>query len=225
MPSMNRSETSREVTGTLFSRSARLSASVRCSIGTSRGSRDPPPCGNTSFDTWCPPYQSPTGKKNPRATRLAQLGRSAEDRTARHAGKGDEADWRIGVIHRTATTADPEEPEGQPSRLSASLTSPALPGERLAAGSEHCLDQTPPAAIGSALLRDIARAPANMNRLCVFCGSSPGRDPAYLAVATELGTLLPNVGSAWSMAEHRSDSWGLWRTPRRLPGVRLSGSS
>lgn len=29
-----------------------------------------------------------------------------------------------------------------------------------------------------------------MNRLCVFCGSSPGRDPAYLAVAAELGTLL-----------------------------------
>jgi uncharacterized protein (TIGR00730 family) len=29
-----------------------------------------------------------------------------------------------------------------------------------------------------------------MNRLCVFCGSSPGRDPAYLTVAAELGTLL-----------------------------------
>jgi len=29
-----------------------------------------------------------------------------------------------------------------------------------------------------------------MNRLCVFCGSSPGRDPAYLAVAAELGALL-----------------------------------
>jgi uncharacterized protein (TIGR00730 family) len=29
-----------------------------------------------------------------------------------------------------------------------------------------------------------------MNRLCVFCGSSPGRDPAYLAVAAELGTVL-----------------------------------
>ncbi len=29
-----------------------------------------------------------------------------------------------------------------------------------------------------------------MNRLCVFCGSSPGRDPAHLAVAAELGTLL-----------------------------------
>jgi uncharacterized protein (TIGR00730 family) len=33
-----------------------------------------------------------------------------------------------------------------------------------------------------------------MNRLCVFCGSSPGRDPAYLAVATELGTLLAKRG-------------------------------
>jgi uncharacterized protein (TIGR00730 family) len=29
-----------------------------------------------------------------------------------------------------------------------------------------------------------------MKRLCVFCGSSPGRDPAYLAVASNLGTLL-----------------------------------
>jgi uncharacterized protein (TIGR00730 family) len=29
-----------------------------------------------------------------------------------------------------------------------------------------------------------------MNRLCVFCGSSPGRDPAHLAAATALGTLL-----------------------------------
>ena len=29
-----------------------------------------------------------------------------------------------------------------------------------------------------------------MNRLCVFCGSSPGRDPAYLAAAAELGTVL-----------------------------------
>jgi uncharacterized protein (TIGR00730 family) len=29
-----------------------------------------------------------------------------------------------------------------------------------------------------------------MKRLCVFCGSSPGRDSAYLAAAAELGTLL-----------------------------------
>jgi uncharacterized protein (TIGR00730 family) len=29
-----------------------------------------------------------------------------------------------------------------------------------------------------------------MNRLCVFCGSSPGRDPIYLAAAAELGTFL-----------------------------------
>ena len=29
-----------------------------------------------------------------------------------------------------------------------------------------------------------------MNRLCVFCGSSPGRNPAYLAAAAELGTVL-----------------------------------
>ena len=30
----------------------------------------------------------------------------------------------------------------------------------------------------------------NLNRLCVFCGSSSGRNPAYLAVAAELGRLL-----------------------------------
>jgi uncharacterized protein (TIGR00730 family) len=29
-----------------------------------------------------------------------------------------------------------------------------------------------------------------LNRLCVFCGSSPGRNPAYLAVASEMGKLL-----------------------------------
>src|SRR5262245_13303074 len=29
-----------------------------------------------------------------------------------------------------------------------------------------------------------------MNRLCVFCGSSSGRDPAYRAAAVELGALL-----------------------------------
>jgi len=29
-----------------------------------------------------------------------------------------------------------------------------------------------------------------MNRLCVFCGSSPGRHPAYLAAAAKLGTVL-----------------------------------
>ena len=29
-----------------------------------------------------------------------------------------------------------------------------------------------------------------MKRLCVFCGSSPGRNPAYLAAAAELGTVL-----------------------------------
>jgi uncharacterized protein (TIGR00730 family) len=29
-----------------------------------------------------------------------------------------------------------------------------------------------------------------MKRLCVFCGSSPGREPAYLAAATRLGRLL-----------------------------------
>jgi len=29
-----------------------------------------------------------------------------------------------------------------------------------------------------------------MRRLCVFCGSSPGRDPAYAALATQLGRTL-----------------------------------
>jgi uncharacterized protein (TIGR00730 family) len=33
-----------------------------------------------------------------------------------------------------------------------------------------------------------------MNRLCVFCGSSPGRDPAYLAAAAQLGTFLAKRG-------------------------------
>jgi uncharacterized protein (TIGR00730 family) len=34
-----------------------------------------------------------------------------------------------------------------------------------------------------------------MPSLCVFCGSSPGRDPAYSAAARELGTLLAQRGT------------------------------
>ena len=30
--------------------------------------------------------------------------------------------------------------------------------------------------------------------ICVFCGSSPGRDPAYLAAATETGAILAGAG-------------------------------
>ncbi len=33
-----------------------------------------------------------------------------------------------------------------------------------------------------------------MQRLCVFCGSSPGHDPAYLAAATAMGTALAGRG-------------------------------
>jgi uncharacterized protein (TIGR00730 family) len=33
-----------------------------------------------------------------------------------------------------------------------------------------------------------------MNRLCVFCGSSPGHDPAYAALAGELGRTLAQRG-------------------------------
>ena len=32
-------------------------------------------------------------------------------------------------------------------------------------------------------------------RWCVFCGSSPGRDPQYIAIAAELGTRLAQAGS------------------------------
>lgn len=33
-----------------------------------------------------------------------------------------------------------------------------------------------------------------MQRICVFCGSNPGRDPAYLAAARDFGTLLAERG-------------------------------
>jgi len=33
-----------------------------------------------------------------------------------------------------------------------------------------------------------------MQRLCVFCGSSPGRDPAYLEAATAMGTTIAQRG-------------------------------
>src|SRR4029077_6030573 len=35
----------------------------------------------------------------------------------------------------------------------------------------------------------------SMGRLCVFCGSSPGRDPAYAAAATQLGRVLAQRGT------------------------------
>lgn len=37
-------------------------------------------------------------------------------------------------------------------------------------------------------------ADGGVRRLCVFCGSSPGRDPAYVACARELGELLAQRG-------------------------------
>ena len=33
-----------------------------------------------------------------------------------------------------------------------------------------------------------------MRHLCVYCGSGPGRDPAYLAAATDLGTAMAEAG-------------------------------
>src|SRR4029079_3395107 len=47
---MKSSETSRDVTATLLSFSARACAAGRWSTGTSRGLRDWPPCGGTNFD-------------------------------------------------------------------------------------------------------------------------------------------------------------------------------
>src|SRR5262249_60317479 len=35
-----------------------------------------------------------------------------------------------------------------------------------------------------------ARTPAHVKRVCVFCGSATGADPAYAAAARELGTEL-----------------------------------
>ena len=37
-------------------------------------------------------------------------------------------------------------------------------------------------------------------RVCVFCGSSPGRSPAYAEAAAELGAALAGVGSGSSTA-------------------------
>jgi uncharacterized protein (TIGR00730 family) len=42
--------------------------------------------------------------------------------------------------------------------------------------------------------RSDARSPSRLQRICVFCGSSPGRDPAYAAAATELGRTLAERG-------------------------------
>ena len=40
-----------------------------------------------------------------------------------------------------------------------------------------------------------------MNRICVFCGSSPGARPAYAEAAKELGRALVKRGQVWSLAE------------------------
>jgi hypothetical protein len=37
---------------------------------------------------------------------------------------------------------------------------------------------------------------AQIRRVCVYCGSSPGRDPAFLTAATRLGELLAEAGVA-----------------------------
>ena len=34
-----------------------------------------------------------------------------------------------------------------------------------------------------------------LQRVCVFCGSSPGRDPAYLRAAADLGRTLAGRGA------------------------------
>lgn len=58
-----------------------------------------------------------------------------------------------------------------------------------------------------------------MNSLCVFCGSSSGRNPVYLAAAQELGTLLArrgmtvvygggNVGLMGALADSAMDAGG-----------------
>ena len=31
---------------------------------------------------------------------------------------------------------------------------------------------------------------SRINTICVYCGSSPGNDPAFVAAATELGKIL-----------------------------------
>ncbi len=41
---------------------------------------------------------------------------------------------------------------------------------------------------------DVAEPGRRLGRVCVFCGSSPGRSPAYAAAATELGRTLAERG-------------------------------
>jgi len=36
--------------------------------------------------------------------------------------------------------------------------------------------------------------PASLSRICVYCGSGPGGDPAYIAAATALGTAMAKTG-------------------------------
>jgi hypothetical protein len=78
-------------------------------------------------------------------------------------------------------------------------------------------------------IRVIAEAAHNMNRLCVFCGSSSGRDPAYVGAAAELGTLLAKrrigvvyggagIGLMGAVADAARAAGGevIWVIPRAL---------
>jgi uncharacterized protein (TIGR00730 family) len=40
----------------------------------------------------------------------------------------------------------------------------------------------------------VPTGPRDFDRICVFCGSSPGRDPLHLAAATETGAVLAERG-------------------------------
>jgi len=35
--------------------------------------------------------------------------------------------------------------------------------------------------------------------VCVYCGSKPGADPSYAALATEVGHWIGSHGDSWSM--------------------------
>ena len=65
-----------------------------------------------------------------------------------------------------------------------------------------------------------------IRRICVFCGASPGRDPAYLELARAVGAGLADAGSASSTAAAGSGMMGARRRRRaRRRAARSSASS
>jgi hypothetical protein len=64
---------------------------------------------------------------------------------------------------------------------------------------------------------------AQIRRVCVYCGSSPGRDPAFLAAATRLGEALADAGVALVYGGGSAGMMGAIATATQARGGEIIG--